>query len=283
MSKHVRFGPAGNDVLFYKQGYKATLQAPKWLREMGLDALEICFGRGSRMSVETAQKIGQEGRKHNIALSVHAPYFINMANPEAIDKNYRFISQSLGLLHVMGGNRVVIHVGSQGDLSREEAMKNTRTSLVQIIKRLDKDGLGDFLLCLETMGKYRQIGNVEEICDLCSVDPRVIPTLDFGHINCLLQGELSRNPEKIPELMDQITKKIGKEKIQNVHIHWSAIEFSEKGERRHTTLDDPQWHIPFKPLARYIKDKGLTPTIICESEDIMAQDALKLRKIWDKC
>ena len=273
-----KFGAAGNDELFYAQGFKSTTQAPKGVSEMGLTAFEVCFGRGTRMSEETAKKIGEEAQAWGVAISAHAPYFINMANPESIDNNYRFVSSAVRLVNAMGGTRVVVHVGSQGDLDRSVALKNTRESLTEVVRRLDAEGLSNFLLCIETMGKYKQIGNYREVCELCSVDERVIPTLDFGHINCLEQGELQRRPQRIREILDEVGGMIGFEKLRKIHVHWSAIVFGDAGEKKHTTLDDADWAFSFEPLARYIKEHNLDEVvIICESKNIMAQDAVRLK------
>ena len=279
----VRFGPSGNDVLFWQQGYKSSVQAPEWLAKMGLDAFEINFGRGLRMTDKTAQEIGEKAREHDVKISAHAPYFINLAtsDPVKLSKSYGYIRRSLELLRIMGGRNLVVHVGSQGELERSVAIENCKRNLKTIIKRLnEEDGFFDFdyRICIETMGRFKPIGTHQEICDICSVDKRVEPTIDFGHINCLMRGELSRNPEAFAGIMDYCTKMVGRDKMQNVHIHYAAVKYGDKGELSHTTLDDPKYGIPFKPLVEYIKAHNLTPTIICESRDVMAQDAVKLKE-----
>ena len=278
----VRFGPSGNDVSFYQQGFKSSTQAPAWLKKLGLTAFEVSFGRGIRMTDKTATEIGEAARENGIRISAHAPYFINLANPDptALKKSYDYIERSLQLLRIMGGNHLVVHIGSQGEHERDVAIENCKTNLKWVIKKLNEEGgfyNFEYRICIETMGRFRAIGDYIEICDICKIDRRVIPTLDFGHINCILQGELSRNKSIIPEIMDYCTLALGAEKMQNIHIHFSAVKFGPKGELSHTTLDNQKFAIPFAPLGRYIKEKGLEPTIICESTDIMAQDALKLK------
>lgn len=235
------------------------------------------------MSEETARKIGEQARKYDIQISVHAPYYINLANPENIDNNYRYIASSIRLMQAMDGERLVVHLGAQGKLPREQALENVASGLRTIIRRLDAEGLGDFLMCIETMGQYSRIGNVAEVCDFCKIDKRIIPTLDFGHINCLLQGELKTNFDKIPEIMDFVESKIGSEKLKKVHIHWSAIEFSKAGETKHTTLDDEKWNFSHIPLFDIIRQKGLQPTIICESMRTMVEDAERLAREFMLC
>ena len=278
MKNKVRFGPAGNDKLFYAQGHKSSTQAPKWLREqMNLDAFEVCFGRGVRLGEQTARTIAEAAKQHDIQISAHAPYYINLTKNESFESNYRYVSQALRALKWLGGTRLVVHLGSQGELARDVAMENTAKNLLAIIERLEQDGFDDFFLCIETMGKYRQIGNLEEIAALCKLSPRVIPCVDFGHLNCLFQGELQTNTDKIAQIMTYLEQQIGLEKLRILHIHWSAIEFGEAGEKKHTTLDDKKWAFSFEPLAQIIKQKNLTPTIICESQEIMAQDAKLLK------
>ena len=261
----VRFGPAGNDLKFYSDGNKSSVDAPRWLASMGLDAYEISFGRGIRMTDKTAEVIGRQAEQ-----SVHAPYYINLANSESLEKNYHYIKRSLELLALMGGERLVVHVGSQMQMTREEALENCKESLKLILSRLHKDGFKDFLLCLETMGKYAQIGNLEEICMLCQIDPRhLVPTVDLGHMNCLAQGEL--NLEKV---FAQI------QKFAQVHFHISFIEYGAKGEIRHLTLADQQFGYDLEQVMRYVRLRRGTDVIICESDSIMAQDSLLLRDFY---
>ncbi len=265
----VKFGPSGNDEKFYADGNKSSLDAPRWLNGIGLDAYEISFGRGIRMTEKTASIIGEQAKKHGVQISVHAPYYINLANLTSFDKNYNYIKRSLELLFLMGGNRLVVHTGSQMDMTREVAIQNCRDSLEKIIKKLDNDGISDFLLCIETMGKYTQIGDVNEICDLCKVDKRIIPTLDFGHINCLEQGNM--NIEKIFKSIKIFDK---------IHIHMSFIEFGAKGEIRHLTLNDTKFGFDVQDILSRVKAGNFEAVVICESANVMAMDSIKLRNFY---
>lgn len=282
----VRFGPSGNDILFYEQGFKSTIQAPEWVAKMGLSAFEVNFGRGIRMSEATAKQIGDQAAIHNVLISAHAPYFINLASedPIMIEKSYGYFERCLTLLKIMGGRDLVVHIGSQGTLSRETAIQNCKKNLSWVMKKLENnpnlEGF-NYRICLETMGRFYAIGNYEEICEICDVHARVIPTLDFGHINCLTQGGM-RNDGAIEQVMDYCKLHIGKEKMQNVHIHFSPVKFGAKGELAHLNFSDaPEIFLPpFEPLVKYIKKHKLAPTIICESADDMAQDAARLMKIF---
>ena len=266
----VLFGPAGNDVKFYADGNKSSVDAPRWLSGLELTAYEISFGRGIRMTDKTAEIIGHQAKQNNVMISVHAPYYINLANPESLEKNYHYIKRSLELLALMGGNRLVIHVGSQMQMTREEALNNCHQSLRTVLARLHDDGFKDFLLCLETMGKYTQIGNLDEICMLCEIDPQhLVPTIDLGHMNCLAQGKLD---------LDKVFQQI--KKIPAVHFHISFIEYGAKGEIRHLTLADQQYGFNLETVMHYLSQRPGNDVVICESDTIMAQDSLRLRDFY---
>lgn len=274
----IKFGPAGNCKTFYEAGNKNTIQAAKWLHSIGLNAYEYSFGRGINISDETASKIGEEMKKYDIAVSAHAPYYVNFATQKEgqLEKNFAYILNSINKVKLMGGDRVVVHVASSGKLEREEAVRITKERLQQLATMLDDF---DGYLCLETMGKSNQIGTYEEIIDFCTLSPKFIPTFDFGHINSLMQGQL-KTEDDFKKIFDLSIEKLGKEKTKICHIHFSKIEFGAKGEIRHLTLEDEIYGPEFEPLAKVIKEYNLKPRIICESKEIMAEDALRLKEIY---
>lgn len=266
----VRFGPSGNDIKFYADGNKSSVDAPRWLASMGLNAYEISFGRGIRMTDKTAEVIGRQAATHDVKISVHAPYYINLANRESLEKNYHYIQRSLQLLGLMGGDRLVIHVGSQMQMTREEALQNCRESLQIILGRLLDEGFKDFWLCLETMGKYTQIGNLDEICELCALDPQhLMPTVDLGHMNCLAQGQMD-----LSRVFEQL------QNFPQVHFHISFIEFGAKGEIRHVTLADDKFSFDLDTVMHFLSLRPGNDTVICESDSIMAQDSLRLSDFY---
>jgi len=276
----IKFGPSGNDELFYAQGHKHSIEAFEWLRNMNLDLYEYSFGRGVMLKNETAQSLGQKAKEFNIEVSVHAPYFINLAtqNSDQQSKNEKYILDSLEKLKILGGRKCVVHSGTQTSFDRLTALNLVKENILKVIDKANQNGFGDLLICPETMGKYSQIGNAEEILDICSLHTMLVPTFDFGHLNCITQGGL-KNKEDFKKLLTLIQSKLGN-KINDLHIHFSKIQYSEKGEVKHLTFEDNQFGPDFTPLAQALIDMDLHPTIICESKDIMAQDALKMKKIY---
>lgn len=278
----VTFGPAGNCKTFHDEGYKRTLEAPKWLKEKNLDAYEYSFGKGFTLPDDTAVLIGQEMKKYDIAISVHAPYYINFATPteEMAEKSYNYVLESLRKLKLLGGNRLVVHPASQGKMTREEAVELTKKRLTILKDKIIENGYGDCYICLETMGKSAQIGTYEEILDFCTIYDKYIPTFDFGHINALTQGSL-KTIDDYRKIIDRSIEVIGRERTNIAHIHFSKIEYGAKGEVKHLTLEDTLYGPEFEPLARLLKEYDLNCRVICESREYMARDAIILKNIYN--
>ncbi len=278
----IRFGPAGNCKTFYEAGYKHSVEEPKWLKSIGLSAFEFSFGRGIILSDETAVELGNEARKYDIEVSIHAPYYINFANPddEMVEKSYNYVINSLQKLKLIGGKRLVVHPASCGKLKREDALELVNKRLLILKSKLEELGLNDYLICLETMGKPAQIGTYKEVIDMCKLSPNYIPTLDFGHINALGQGCL-KTEDDYRKVIDYLFKTLGEEKAKKVHIHFSKIEYGDKGEIRHLTMEDNKYGPEFEPLAKLLKEYNMEPVVICESSELMAHDALILKNIYD--
>ena len=279
----IRFGPAGNSESFYAQGYKASWQAPAWLKAMGLSAYEYSFGRGVQLKEEMAQRIAREARENDIAVSAHAPYFINLANPDPEKRvgSFRYIIDSARLVTHLGGDRVVVHVGAQMKMERQEAVANCRAGLQEAYRRLDDLGLSQVRLCPETMGRPSQIGDLQETLAFCLLDERLIPCLDFAHLHALGQGAL-RGPEDFAKILDAVESALGLDRAREMHIHFSTIEYTAAGEKRHRTFAEEKYGPRFEHLAPLLKERGYHPRIICECHGTMAEDAKTMMEIYER-
>ena len=263
-------------------GHKSSVEAPKWIHDIGLNAYEYSFGRGYRMSNEVALKIGEEAKKYDVKVSVHAPYYINFANPddEMAEKSYNYVLTGLKLLKSMKGEHLVVHIGSTSKQSREVAVSNIYKRLSELEQRVISAGFADLKICFETMGKQAQIGTWKEIIDFCCESQLFVPTFDFGHIYALGCGKFG-SLEDYLEIFNYAIEKLGFDKVKNCHIHFSKIEYGEKGEIRHLNYDNCNYGPNFEPCAMAIKQLKLTPTIICESADFMATDSLMYKHIYE--
>lgn len=277
------FGPSGNSEEFYANNFKSTLQAPKWLQEQGLDAFEYSFGKGYIMNSETAKTLGEEFKKYNISLSLHAPYYINFASTDEIllGKTMGYIVTGIKFLRNFGADRLIFHPGSAGKMDRKEAFLLAKQRIIDFANNLEEQGLLDGIyLCPETMGKSQQIGTYEEILQICAGNNHLIPTFDFGHINALTQGSLKTKQDFL-KILNRSIELIGFERTANAHIHFSKIQFAEKGEIRHLNFDDEIYGPNFEPLAEALIELNLHPRILSESAGHQSQDAKEMKNIYE--
>ncbi len=277
----IKFGPSGNSIEFSENGYKKSEDSAKWVKDLGLTCFEYSFGRGVKISEEKAMEIGNAFKENGVEISVHAPYYINFANPEEENakKSYNYILQSAKACRLMGGNRVVFHPASQGKMERDKAVELTKKRLAVLRDLIYQNGFEDLRFYPETMGKLAQIGTIEEITEFCKIDKIFIPAVDFGHVNARDCGVLKTEQDYIDRLQYMIDH-LGFEKMKNFHVHFSKIEYTSKGEKRHLTFEDEIYGPDYKLMLSAIKKLGLQPFIICESAGTQDKDALKMQKTY---
>lgn len=277
----IRFGPGGNDSLFYSEGNKESTQMPSFLSRKGLNAYEYQCNRGVRISEAKAKIMCVEAKKYDINISVHAPYYISLSSQEEEKRinSIKYITDSMNAVKLMGGNRVVVHAGSVMDMERSFAVKTAIETLKRAVAKADELGLGDIHICPETMGKINQLGNEKEIIEMCKIDARLFPTIDFGHLHCRNLGSLNEEKD-FRDLLNMFISELGYERMKHFHAHFSKMEFTQGGEKRHVTFEDEGYGPHFENLAGVLKELKLEPNIICESKDTMTIDAMKMKEIY---
>ena len=278
MIDRATFGPGGNSDSFTAEGNKSTVQAPGWVKRRGLDAYEYEAGRGVNAGEDALRRIGDKAREHGILMSLHAPYFISLSgtDPEKRLKSVEYIQKSLWAAELLGADTIVIHCGGTSGRDRREAMDLSRDTLYHVI-----EAVGDtkIHLGIETMGKLNQLGTLEEVLELCSVDPHYYPVVDFGHLNARNVGGYYTDVDSYRRTFDTIANAMGDDVARYLHCHFSKIEYTSAGEKRHLTFADEQFGPAFEPLAEAIVREGLCPRVICESDGTQAEDALFMKHL----
>lgn len=277
-----RFGPAGNSDSF-SQKYKSTLQAPGYLEQMGLDHYEYQCGRGVKVTDKTAFALRDKAEEHNITLSLHAPYFISLSSiePEKRDNSINYIIQSCDAAKRLGAQRIVIHSGSCAKISRQEALELAKDTLTRARKTAVEQGFEDIIFCPETMGKVNQLGDLEEVLELCRLDDTFLPCIDFGHLNAREFGFIKGKAE-YEKIIEKMENMIGSDRTRIFHSHFSKIMFTEPGgEKKHLTFDDNQGFGPdYEPLMEIVAKKDLSPIFVCESAGTQDKDALTMKNYY---
>lgn len=275
-----RFGPAGNAADF---PYKTSERAPAWIAAQGLDCYEYQCGKGVHIGEESARRIGAAAELVGIVLSLHAPYFINLANPDpdSRQKTIGYITAACRAADWMGARRVVIHSGALMGRTRRQAMEIALPALSAVLAACDDTGFGHIALCPETMGKINQLGDLDEVLELCQLDERLVPCVDFGHLYARSLGR-EDGEEAMARILDKMAAALGQERASRFHSHFSHIEFTPKGgEKCHRTFEDDGGYGPdWTPLARQVAARGWSPTFICESAGTQARDAAEMKRIY---
>ena len=275
------FGTAGASESFKAMGYKSSAQVPQYTAAMGLDAFEYQCGRGVRLGAQLAQAIREGAEARGIYFSLHAPYYISMSSMEEEKRlnSVSYILQSAAAVRALGGRRVVFHPGSCGRQSREEALKKAMDTMARMQAALDEAGFEDITLCPETMGKAGQLGTLDEVLALCKVDKRITPCIDFGHLNAR-DGGWIKGKEQYAFILDRMAGELRDGRAVSFHAHFSRIEYTTGGEKRHLTFADTVFGPPFEPLMELLFQRRLAPVIVCESAGTQAEDAAVMKRYY---
>ena len=223
--------------------------------------------------------VGLKAKEHNIKMSFHTPYFISLSGvvPEKRLKSIEYIRQSLEAARLLGAGTIVVHTGSAAKISRDEAMRLAADTLLRTLAEVDTYGIK---IGLETMGKKNQLGTLEEVLELCRIDSAFVPVVDFGHLNARDCGGIFKTADDYMRIFDKIASSCGASVAENLHCHFSKIEWTDAGEKRHLTFADEVYGPDFEPLVEAIVKGGLSPTIISESAGTQSDDALLMKKYY---
>jgi deoxyribonuclease-4 len=278
-----RFGPAGVPPGF--KALKATLMdVPRLLREEGLDAFEyqaVRWGVKPQIRRDDAEKFGLKAKETDVLLSLHASYFINLCgDKETVEASKARLVACATAAQWMQAQTVVFHPGFYGKKTPKEAFANCLEALKDVVERLKSLGIGNVKLGPETMGKLTQLGSLEEVLALCEKVEQTQPVIDWAHLHAREKG-LFKTVEDFRRVVETIEKRLGTETVKNMHCHFTKVEFTEKGEKCHHTLDEAEYGPDFALLAKVIAEFKLTPVIISESP-VLDVDAIKMRNILRK-
>ncbi|HIH96921.1 MAG TPA: TIM barrel protein [Thermoplasmata archaeon] len=275
--KEIRFGPAGIPI-----GCKGgTLEGIKCAKEEGLSALEVEFVRGVRMREETATRVNKLAKVLDVVLSCHAPYWINCSakEPEKLEIAKRNLLAAVRMAHLMGAWIVVFHPGYYMGREPREASELVVTTLKEVLAQMRKEKISDVTLGMETTGKVSAVGTLAETIEMSKKLDQTQPVIDFAHLHARGGGSLKQR-EDYGKVFDELEEGYGKDILKKMHCHFSEIEFTDKGERKHLPLGE-RYSPPFEPLAMELVERKIKGTVISESP-LLDKDALKMKEMVEK-
>ncbi|WP_414469629.1 TIM barrel protein [Methanobacterium sp. ACI-7] len=275
MKPEVRFGPAGRPI-----GYKGkTEYVCDYLKEIGLDAFEYQATYGVKLSKQPGLALAKNALKNDVLISMHGPYYINMCSQkeETIKNSIKRLIQSASAGEWINAYRIVFHMGFYTKYSPEEAMKKCKESIETLLEKVESLGIKNYTFAPETTGKKSQFGSLDELINICQSFDNFAPTVDFAHIHAREGGSI-KSKEDYTKIFDKIEDEIG---LSVLHSHFTKIEYTDKGERRHHVLADDNYGPPLVPLLELISECDYKVTLICETP-LIDIDAVMMKKEFVK-
>lgn len=281
----LRIGPPAVDKDLFKVERKGRIvngkreEIPEYLAKMGLNLYEYNAGRGIKFSNRAdLAEFRENSQKSNVMVTIHGPYYISLCSEveETLTRSIERIGELYQGALWLGAKRAVFHPGSYGTKgTKAEKVKLVINSIKKGIELAEKNYPDEFpefdsiALCPETTGKQGQLGTVDEIIEICREvgTDRCIPTIDFGHVYARSVGKL-KSKQDFLKIFDKIEKGLGKDVAENLHIHYSHVEYTNKGEKMHYPNSEKKWGPDFKPLLEIIHENGYKPTFVVESPEL---------------
>ena len=275
MKNKVLFGPAGSPVNYKGAAYKA----PKFISEEELNSYEYQSPYGVRIGEKAATTLKEESEKHDILISMHGPYYINLCakDDEKLEKSIGHLISTARTGEWMGAYRLVFHPGAYLNRKPEKAMEISKNTINRLFEELEAEGIEEFTFAPETTGKRTQLGNVSEVVELCASFDHFEPTIDFAHVHARGRGFLTKK-EDYNCIFSTIEDNLD---IDMLHCHFTTIEYGNGGEVKHHTLDESDEYGPdIKDLLANLIDNGWNANIICETPQ-RDLDALIMKETYE--
>ncbi len=247
------------------------------LRELGLDTLELAWVQSVRVSEGKCAEIKAAAEACGLALSVHAPYFINLnANDDEWPRSCKRLMDAAHYGHLAGATDVVFHPGSYFGGEAGAVLAVALPRLRQCVADLRAAG-NPITLRPETMGKSAMLGSLEDTLVMAAEIDGVEPCLDFAHLHARPGDGSGNSYAEWTAMLKLVKKRLGARALQRLHIHLSGIEYGPKGEKHHVPLKDGD--LKYRELFKALRDAGASGRVLCESPK-MEEDALVMRKAW---
>ncbi|TRM78052.1 endonuclease IV [Sulfolobus sp. B5] len=264
----IYLGPAG---VPHSAKKKNTIDGIKTVKELGLNAMEVEFVQGVRMSKETAQEAGEIAKELGVRLSVHAPYFINLCSEEEekVKASKQRLLETADRAELLGADAIAIHIAFYGKMGPEECYQRVKAELGEVVDNARSTGIKNVKFGVETMVKETAFGTLDEVISISKEIKGVIPYIDWAHTFARQGGKINYG-----EIIDKLVKELG---LTHINSHFESLEI-RKGkyidEHRSIDYNTP----PFEPLAKELIKRDVSITLICESPEL-ERDALKMKEV----
>lgn len=244
---------------------------------IGLDALELAWVNGVRVGEATCAAIKKAGQEQGVALSVHAPYYINLnADPEKWPNQRKYLMDAAHFGNLAGATDVIFHPGSYFARPADEVLQVIIPRLQSCVDEIRKKG-NPATLRPEISGKSAMLGSLSDVLEMSKAIPGVVPCIDFAHLHARLGDGAVNTYDEWMSVLETYGEALGMDAMQHMHIHLSGINYGPKGEKNHLRMDEAD--LNFKDLMRSLHASAVKGRIMCESP-VLEVDALKFKDLW---
>jgi deoxyribonuclease-4 len=276
MSLSFRFGTVGSPIATPPRP-GGTVGGVQYSTSIGLDALELAWVNGVRVGEETCAAIKRTGEETGVALSVHAPYYINLnGDAEKWPRLRKYLMDAAHFGNLAGATDIIFHPGSYFGRPAEEVLKVTIPRLKGCAEELHAAG-NLVTLRPEVSGKAAMLGSLADVVAMAEAIPGVVPCIDFAHLHARLGDGAMNSYDEWIHTLEGYRRSLGEDALHHLHVHLSGIEYGPKGEKNHLAMEDAD--LDFENLMRALHDTGARGRLMCESP-VMEVDALKFKKLW---
>ena len=273
---HFRFGTVGSPITTPKNpGGSAGAVAHS--AGLGLSTLELGWVQSVRVKESTCDKIKAAATQHQVALSVHAPYFINLnAKDDEWPKSRKRLMDAAHYGNLAGATDIIFHPGSYFGSPATKVLPLALKRLRSCVQELRNDG-NPVTLRPETMGKSAMLGSLEDTLQLAHAIPGVAPCIDIAHLHARPGDGSINSYAEFDALLKSIRAALGNQALREMHIHISGIDYGQKGEKKHLSFEDSD--LRYHDFLQALADNGCSGRLLCESP-IMEEDALMIQRTW---
>ncbi len=268
------FGTGGVPVSAKSRSTGAGIER---IAELGLGCMEVEFVQGVRMSPTAAVSVGKLAAQKGVTLTAHGPYFVNLnaIEPEKVSASKERILQTARIAALFGAQSITFHAAFYLKSSPVETYATVKKHLEEVVNILRKEG-NEVMIRPEVTGKPSQFGTLEELLRLSTEIDGVAPCIDFSHWHARTGN--ANSYQEFAHILDQVEEKLGRQALDNMHIHLSGIAYGKKGEIKHLMLPDSDFR--YKELLKALKEREAKGVVISESVPYLEKDALLLQQTY---
>jgi deoxyribonuclease-4 len=243
---------------------------------LGLDTLELAWVRSVSVTTDTCSQIRAVAAQCDLALSVHAPYFINLNATDAEWQNgQRRLLAAANAGYLAGATDIIFHPGSYFGNDPAQVLAVAIPRLQTCVETLRAAG-NQVTLRPETMGKSALLGALSDVLAMAQAVPGVLPCLDIAHLHARTGDGSLNSYSEFAQVLEQIGQALGADALRHLHIHISGIAYTAKGEKHHLPFAEADF--AYREFLQALADFGCAGRLLCESP-AMEADALLLRQV----